>query len=555
MSDVNYPSSAIELRERALEAQREGRRAEAEELFQQAFEAGHPAAAHDLGLALFARDDDAGGEMWCRRAGEQGVPAGAFEVGYVEERRGNLSEAERWYRQAADSGHSGGALNLGGLLERRGEVSAAMDLYRRAWELGEHKAAFNLGKFYDDEGKGDLATAAEWYERAAERGNAAAAYNLGYVRLDQGDGAAQVEAWKRAADLKHPNAAYGLGVQFNRQGDMESAVAWLRRSVEDIGHADAAGMLAAHHERRGERDKARFWRELPHGLDAYSPQFEAFASERSAAAIHRQEVLQAALGGDGVQSNMDERTLTTGGRTYHGVTLLGSFSHLDKSWLWSWDNQHFGADHPAIEPLRAVREHGRLHDLPELTIGRLNLSGFPDPHQAASTLAIAAAALLGGNGVHSCGVNDGKGSSYFHLDDPRLPAAGYDAFTAQRVLMTAIEAFPSDPRRVVRGFLAHHGFEIEESPDVIEGRFPDGQRLAVAFTSDGLVKAISTESPVIAPDAPRLQHPADAPWHRPAARLARPAGRPKRADVPSAGRERRAAAASRAGDAGRRIPG
>lgn len=183
---------------------------------------------------------------------EQGVPASAFEIGYIEEREGDLSEAERWYRQAAEGGDQDGTLNLAVVLEKRGDTAAAMEFYRRAWELGSDMAAFNLGRIYDNDGKGDLAMAAEWYERAAEWGNSSAAYNLGHVRLDQGDTAGQVAAWQRAADLKHPQAAYNIGLLFKNQGDEESAITWLRRSVEEFGDPAAADLLAELHERRGE---------------------------------------------------------------------------------------------------------------------------------------------------------------------------------------------------------------------------------------------------------------------------------------------------------------
>ncbi|WP_329251249.1 sel1 repeat family protein [Actinoallomurus sp. NBC_01490] len=493
MTDAQYPPAAVDLRERALAAQREGQWAEAEALFRQAFEAGHPVAAYELGLGLLDHGDRDGANAWYRRAAEQGVPAAAFEIGYEEQRRGDLGEAERLYRQAADGGHRSGILNLGVLLENRGDLPEAMDLYRRAWDLGEDKAAFNIGKIHDDDGKGDLALAAEWYERAAERGNAGAAYNLGHVRRDQGDEAAMVKAWQRAADLKHPKAAYSLGLIFRQQGDKESAVVWLRRAVEDFAHTGAAGKLADIYERDGDRDRARFWRDVPYGLGAYSPEFEAFASEGSVAAIHRQDVLGEALGDGDVSFDVDERTLTTGGRTYHGVTLLGSFSHLDRSWLWAWANDHYQDDHPAVEPLRAVREYGRDHGIAEFTVGRLDLSGFPNPHQAGTTMAIAAGALLGGNGVHSCGINDGQGSAYFHLDDPELPVAAYDPLKAAGLVMRAVEVFPSDPRRVVRGLVAHYGSRIAEGPDVIQGRFPDGHTLTVGFTSDGLVGGITSK--------------------------------------------------------------
>ncbi|MDN3357733.1 tetratricopeptide repeat protein [Actinomadura sp. DC4] len=494
MSHVPYPSAAVELHEDALAAQREERWDAAEVLFRQAFEAGHPVAAYDLGTALLDRGDRNGAKTWYRRAAEQGVPAAAFEVGYLEERGGDLDEAERWYRRAAEGGHRSGTLNLGVLVEDRGDVPAALELYQRAWELGDSMAAFNIGKIHDDDGRGDLAKAAEWYGRAAERGNGGAAYNLGHVRQDQGDTAAQAAAWRRAADLGHPKAACSLGIMFQRQGDQDEAAAWLRRSVEEFGNQRAAGLLADICERRGDRGEARFWRDLPYGLGAYSPRFEAFASEGAAAAIHRQDVLNKALGDGHVRFDIGERTMTVDGETYGGVTLLGSFAHESRSWLWAWANEHYRDDDPAVAPLRAIRAYGREHDIPELTVGYLDLSGFPNPHQAATTMAIAAAALLGGNGVHSCRINDGRGSAYLHLDDPRLPTDAYDPISAPRLVMTAVEVFPADHRRVVRGLIAHYGTGLAESPDVIQGRFPDGRSLTVGFTEQGLVKAITSEN-------------------------------------------------------------
>jgi TPR repeat protein len=364
MSHVPCPPAAVELHESALAAQREERWEAAEELFRQAFEAGHPVAAYDLGAGLLDRGDRAGAKTWYRRAAEHGVPAAAFEVGYLEERAGDLDKAERWYRQAAEGGHSGGILNLGVLLENRGEVPAALDLYHRAWDLGDARAAFNIGKIHDNDGKGDQDKAAEWYERAAERGNGGAAYNLGHVRHDQGDLAAQVAAWQRAADLGHPKAAYSLGVMFREQGDQDQAAAWLRRSVEEFGHRQAAGMLADICERRGDRDEARFWRDLPFGLGAYSSRFETFGGEGAAAAIHRQDMLNEALGDGDVHFDLGARTMTVDGTTYRGVTLLGSFSHESRSWLWAWANEHYRDDDPAIASLAAIRAYGREHDVP-----------------------------------------------------------------------------------------------------------------------------------------------------------------------------------------------
>ncbi|MES9604339.1 DUF6882 domain-containing protein [Actinomadura sp. NPDC000929] len=488
---TEYPAGSVEPYERGLEARRGGNLAEAEELLREAFEAGHPGGAHELGSLAAERGDDREALAWWRRAAEAGLPESAFEVGYGAERDGDLETAERWYRRSAEGGFSGGALNLGILLENRGDVEQAMDFFRRAWELGSDKAAFNLGRLYDDDGKGDLEAAETWYLRAAERGNGGAAFNLGFVRQDRGDPAGRLQAWRLAADLGHPKAAFCLGDHAQKAGDENAAIGWFRRSVQEAGAEHAARRLGDLYRRRGDERSARFWSEFLSGLSCYSPEFEAFASAGSAAAIQRQNVLNTAVGDGDIAFDVDARTITAGGRTLHGMTFLGSFSHVSDTWLWAWANPHYGVGVPAVAPLAAVREHGARRAVPELTAGRLDLSGFPDPHQAATTMAIAAAALLGGNGVQSCRVNDGQGSFYFHVDDPALPAAEFDPLSATRLMMTAAEIFPTEQRRVVRGFLTHHGCRIRESEEIIEGVAPQGGQVTVAFTPDGAIKATS----------------------------------------------------------------
>ncbi|WP_160161062.1 tetratricopeptide repeat protein [Actinomadura sp. K4S16] len=488
---TGYPAGSVEPYERGVEARRDGNLAEAEKLLKQAFEAGHPGGAHELGGIAAQLGADREAVAWWRRAAEAGLPESAFELGYGAERDGDLEAAERWYRQAAEGGFSGGALNLGVLLEKKGDVAEAMDFFRRAWELGEDKAAYNLGRLYDDDGKGDLEAAEAWYIRAAERGNGGAAFNLGFVRQDRGDAAGQLQAWRQSADLGYHKAAFCLGDHFQKAGDEDAAIGWFRRSVQEAGVEHAARRLGDIYRGRGDERSARFWSEFVSGLSCYSPEFEAFAAAGSAAAIQRQDVLNAAVGDGDIAFDLDARTLTSGGRTFHGVTFLGSFSHVSDTWLWAWANPNYENDVAAIVPLAAVREYGERHAVPELSAGRLDLCDFPDPHQAATTMVIAAAALLGGNGVRSCRVNDGQGSFYFHLDDPSLPAAEFDPLSATRLLMAAAEIFPTEQRRVVRGFLAHHGCRIRESEEVVEGIAPQGGQVTVAFTPDGLIKAAS----------------------------------------------------------------
>ncbi|MVU75747.1 hypothetical protein GPX89_00635 [Nocardia sp. ET3-3] len=457
---MSYPAESVELRDRGLEAVRAGDLESAEQLFRRAFETGHAGAANDMADLLLRRGDRDDAVRWWQRGAETDDPDCLFEIGYLDEERGDLVAAEQWYRRGAAVGGGSCLLNLAKIVEGRGERDEALDLYRRAWEAGLDKAAFNIGRIHDDGGRGDQEAAALWYTRAAERGNSGAAFNLGFVRGDQGDVAGMLDAWRRAAGFGHPKA----------------------------GHA-----LAEHYRRQGAAAQARYWSEFADGPSVFSPEFEAFGGWGAAAAIHKQDLLNDALGDGYLRYDLTARTLTTDTDSYGGLTMLGSFSNLDQSWLWAWDNPYLDTDRPAFEALAEIREYGARQGIPEFMIGRLDLSNFPNPKQAATTMVIAAATLLGGNGVKAMGINDGKGVTYLHVDDPRLPADEYDPIAAPRLLMTAAQVFPVDQALIVRGFIEHYGTRIQLSREVIAGDFAQGHRLAVAFTEDGLIKAITSD--------------------------------------------------------------
>lgn len=208
----------------------------------------------------------------------------------------------------------------------------------------------------------------------------------------------------------------------------------------------------------------------------FSAQFAAFAADFAAAAIQRQEALESFLPQGAWEVDLEERTLVLGNETLYGVTLLGTFAHSDRTWLWGWAN--LGWDGPAVAPLRGMHAYGEREGIPELTTGVLDFSSFPDPVAAAGMLAVLAAVPLGGCGVHVVDINDGAGLCYLHLDDPRGPSPGLDPVTAPRLIMSAIETFPEDHRRVVRGFLSHHGAKLDESSSQILAELPEGTLVA-----------------------------------------------------------------------------
>ncbi|WP_350275903.1 DUF6882 domain-containing protein [Kribbella sp. HUAS MG21] len=223
----------------------------------------------------------------------------------------------------------------------------------------------------------------------------------------------------------------------------------------------------------------------------FSPEFQAYGGWIAAAAIQQQDLFNEVVGQDSLQADLDARTLSSERGVLGGISLLGSFSELDRTWLWGWANPGFGAEAPAVAPTLAIREFGERHGIPEFTSDSPDLSGFEQPAQAAIMLAITAGTVLGGRGVWSTAINEGRGHVYLHVADEQLPRAGFDAVATPRLLINAISVFPSDHRQVVRGYLQHFGLPYDEAADAIRSTTPNGSTLAVEFDELGRIGNIS----------------------------------------------------------------
>ncbi|MEV6266671.1 DUF6882 domain-containing protein [Kribbella sp. NPDC051936] len=225
----------------------------------------------------------------------------------------------------------------------------------------------------------------------------------------------------------------------------------------------------------------------------FSPELQAYGGWIAAAAIQQQDLFNDVVGPDSLEADLDARTLSSERGVLGGISLLGSFSELDRTWLWGWANPGFGPDAPAVAPTLAIREFGERHGISEFTTDSPDLGGFEQPAQAAITLAIAAGSVLGGRGVWSTAINEGRGHVYLHVADEQLPRADFDAIATPRLLMTAVSVFPADHRQIVRGYLQHFGLRYDESADAIRGTAPDGGPVVVEFDDLGRIGNISVQ--------------------------------------------------------------
>lgn len=226
----------------------------------------------------------------------------------------------------------------------------------------------------------------------------------------------------------------------------------------------------------------------------FSGPFLKFGATVAAAAIQQQDLFNTTLGPGDRWADLEQRTLTGADGVLDGVSLLGSFSHVTQTWLWGWANPSFEQTDPAIAPTLRIRDFGTQYGIGEFTTGEPELWGFPAPHQAATTLAIAAGVVLGGHGTWSTAINEGKGAVYLHVDDSRLPTATFDPIATPRLLTAAVSAFPQDHRRVVRGYLKHFKIPYAESPDTLSGEAPDGSTITATFDQYGRLDRTTVES-------------------------------------------------------------
>lgn len=258
----------------------------------------HAAAALNLGILLEQAGEVNAALAAYRRADERGSTGGALNLGQVLQLRGDADGAEAAFHRADERGDAAGAFNLGLLLAQRGEIEAAIAAYRRGDERGSPGAATNLGTLLMESGDFEGAEAA--FLRASERGSASGSSALAGLRAARGDSDGAREAFARAdtkdawglmsasaiptdeasleglapgllrsaeldlsASDSHPSgspasrtppddatAAYQRGTRAHNRGDLEGSEAELRRAA-DLGHADAAYMLAAGLKARG----------------------------------------------------------------------------------------------------------------------------------------------------------------------------------------------------------------------------------------------------------------------------------------------------------------
>jgi hypothetical protein len=140
-------------------------------------------AAARLGELLFTAGRPEA-EPWLRQAAEAGHAAAAFELGRHLEFTGRADEALPWFRRAATGGDVFGANTMGIRLRQQGRNDAALPWLEAAIEGGDAMAAHTMARILEDWGRADEAL--RWERFSAELGDVRAAYDLGRMLHERG---------------------------------------------------------------------------------------------------------------------------------------------------------------------------------------------------------------------------------------------------------------------------------------------------------------------------------------------------------------------------------
>jgi uncharacterized protein DUF6882 len=215
----------------------------------------------------------------------------------------------------------------------------------------------------------------------------------------------------------------------------------------------------------------------------FSAAFDRLGAALGAVVLRQQEALSEVLPREDWNADLTARTYTSGGVTVR-VSLLGSYAEQERTWLWGWANTQFGPEHPAVVPTLAIRELGERLGVPELTTPEIDLSRYDGPAgHGGELVSVVATGLLGGGGYIGAGYPGG--SAYLHVDDPRVPQAGWDPISAPRVLVNAISLFPGEHRLTVARFLSHHRIPYRETPRSIDAWPPASAPAQATFDETG----------------------------------------------------------------------
>jgi hypothetical protein len=185
-------------------------------------------------------------------------------------------------------------------------------------------------------------------------------------------------------------------------------------------------------------------------------------------------------------TNLAQGTLTLGDKSF-AAGLLGSFSAIEESWLWSWANENMGNLPVSVTAVaKQMKELGETNDIPELRNAGTEISEF-ECHRLAMV-----AVGVSGAGAYYRGPYNG-GAAFLVIQEPLPPRSErHNMLRITRVITDCITNFEMPHHEAVTAYFKSEGLSIEmPQPDEMIAAGADGQ-IHLRFNERGSITKIST---------------------------------------------------------------
>lgn len=210
-------------------------------------------------------------------------------------------------------------------------------------------------------------------------------------------------------------------------------------------------------------------------------------ARHAASSTLKQLTLGDLIGDSRWQADLDAGTIRFGSGEAHPIQVLGTESHSDRTWLWSWANTVSDLPPAVTRAAERLRSLGQSRGIPELSTRKLSI-GEASGH----TLSMIASGALAA-GSYYRGPYEGGAAFFLLLDYPRPEQLDRSALRLIRAVELVISQFELDHRAVIAGLAEDLRLPFTAGPNAILITSPAGEVAAFELDPQGRVSRMSSQ--------------------------------------------------------------
>ncbi len=208
--------------------------------------------------------------------------------------------------------------------------------------------------------------------------------------------------------------------------------------------------------------------------------FQKLLSEHIAFSIAKQQALGKLLGEHTWGVDLNKGVVDFGEERIFPIQMLGTESHLSKTWLWAWANTESNIPPDILNSANKLKE---------IDLEIFKKSESPIEETTAHQLCMIASGVCNADAYYLGGYEGGTVA--FLVYDTFLQKI--PEMTPQEralVITSVLQSFETNHRLMVESFLKNLGCEMIETDTGVKGMFADGTSLSASFDSLGRITKI-----------------------------------------------------------------